>query len=761
MTPGQQQALRELVQLQSADPDALEVVGQPKEVAPWVTVHISLRIGVVETREGGLELREREHFFVSIPADFPFAKPALLVDHDRFAGFPHVCWKTFLCLYQSPIEWNPADGLFGFFDRMTLWLTRAARNDMDPVEGPLEPPQFIVDSAQTSVVVRANAPIEAGSQWIGWAQFQKSTNRLELSGWGGFEETPTAERIAPAIFLAKPLPMEFPRLGRDLFEELMRRGISREVLLFLLTMSALATPEGEPAYVVIGLPMRRAHDGSLRQHVAVWATAANYAASLRRVIPGDTDSEELRVLRGDLADAIYRVFELTDISWCNVFEDRDEIIVRRDSKSPMAWYAGKRVLILGCGALGSWAAEMIARARPFAIDMADNTIVKPGVLARQNYTTDDVGSPKAEALAHRLRSLRQESTIQGFKHEAHAFVLADLDRLSSYDLIIDCTASSIVSMKLDRDWSRVRGHIRRLVSFVIDAKAERAIGVSLGPESDDGPWSAYNRLKYKLAAEGDRPDITAAFYGPRATEALFQPEPGCSDPTFSGSMGDVSRLAATALNAFVGTFAEDRAARGIAFSLPNADAEMGRLDVYSLPPVSVASTERYRVLIATKALNQARAAVRQNQRLRTARYETGGLLWGYWDDASRIILVLDASGPPPDSRHDPGHFVCGTAGTEEEHQFRTANSFGACGFIGMWHTHPDVPPVQSGEDIAGMTILVARAGQNRRRALMLIFGRMAGASTAGVYVYEGMSASRDAETIEIGVTQLVLSEPVV
>ena len=60
-----------------------------------------------------------------------------------------------------------------------------------------------------------------------------------------------------------------------------------------------------------------------------------------------------------------------------------------------------------------------------------------------------------------------------------------------------------------------------------------------------------------------------------------------------------------------------------------------------------------------------------------------------------------------------------------------------------------------------MTILVARGGQNRRRALMLIFGRMAGASTAGVYVYEGMSASRDAETIEIGVTQLVLSEPVV
>lgn len=761
MTPGQQQALRELAQLQSADPDALEVIGQPKEVGHWVTVHISFRIGVVETRDGGLDLREREHFFVSISEDFPFSRPELRVDHHRFAGFPHVCWKTYICLYQSSIEWNPADGLFGFFDRMALWLTRAARNDMDPIEGPLEPPHFIVDSTQASVVVRANAPIEAGSQWIGWAQFQQHNNRLELSGWSRFEEPPAAGRIAPAVFLAEPLPMEFPRLGRDLFEELLQRGVSREALLFLLSMSALATPEGEPAYLVIGLPMRRAHDGTLRQHVAAWATATNYAASLRRAIPEETDSNELRELRGDLAEAVYRVFELTDISWCTVLEDRDEIVVRRDSKSPMAWYAGKNVLILGCGALGSWTAEMIARARPSAIDVVDNATVKPGVLARQNYTMDDVGSPKAEVLARRLKSLRQESIIHGFNCEAHRFALQDLDRLSRYDLVIDCTASSTVSMKLDRDWSMVSGRIRRLASFVIDARAERAIGVSLGRESADGPWSAYNRLKYRLTEAADAPDITAAFYGPLATEPLFQPEPGCSDPTFSGSMGDVSRLAATALNALVVTFVDDRVARGFALALPNADGEAVRLDICPLPSVCVASTGRYRVLIAAKALNQARATVRQNRRLRTARHETGGLLWGYWDDAARIILIMDASGPPPDSRHDPGHFICGTAGTKEEHQSRTASSFGASGFIGMWHTHPDVPPMQSGEDIAGMTDLVARAGRNRRRALMLIFGRMAGASTAGVYVYEGMSANRETETISIGVTQIVLSEPVV
>jgi hypothetical protein len=761
VTPGQQQALRELAQLQSADPDALEIVGRPIERETWVTVHLSFRIGLVQTREGGLDLHEREDFILSIPEGFPFDKPELWVDHDRFARFPHVCWTKFLCLYQSPIEWNPADGLYGFFNRMTRWLTQAALNDMDPLGGPLEPPHFVVDPGQCPLVVRANAPVAPGTQWIGWAALDKHAEHLELVGWSDFGAPPAAGRIAPVIFLAEPLPMEFPQLGRDLFEELLRHGIPREVLLFLLTMSALATPAGESAYIVIGLPMRRAHDGSVRQHISMWATASNYADSLRRVLPEDTDTDELRDLRGALADSIYHLFELTDISWCRVLEDRDEIVVRRDSRSPMAWYTAKRVLILGCGGLGSWAAEMIGRAKPAAIDLVDNTIVKPGLLARQNYILDDIGSPKSEALARRLKSLCHGVKIQGFKREAHRFMLADLVRLKNYDLVVDCTASSILSMKLDRDWLTVRKDIRRFVSFVIDAHAERTIGISLGPESNDGPWSAYVRLKYKLSAEDNRQSITAAFYGPRATDTLFQPEPGCSDPTFSGSMGDVSRLAATALNALVGTYVNDQAACAIAFVLPSVDGETAQFNVYSLPTVVVALTEGYRILISAKALNQARTAVRQNRRLRTDRHETGGLLWGYWDEAARIIVVADASGPPPDSCHAPSHFTCGTAGTESEHGYRMKSSFGACGFIGMWHTHPEVPPMQSSEDIVGMATLVARSGQNRRRALMLIFGRTAGAGTAGVYVYEGLSASHGEQSIIVGVTQLALAEPVV
>jgi len=762
VTPGQERALRELRRLALADAHGIEILGEPRESGSRLNIDFSLRVGLLETRKGGLRFREREEFVLSVPEEFPFEIPSLWVRHERFAGFPHVCWKRTLCLYQSKIEWNPADGLYGYFDRLALWLGRAAQADMDPIEGPLEPPHHITDTAQDPIVIRADAPVQPGAQWIGWARLEKQRSRLEVSSWHELDESiPADARLAPAIFLAKPLPMEFPLLGRDLFTELLERGIGRGLLLSLLTLSALTTPEGERAYILLGLPMRRAADGTLRQHIAGWATAERYAGSLRRAIPEDTDSAQLRTLRSELADAVYAVFELTEIAWCPIFEDRDEIVVRRDSKTPMAWFAGKRVLVLGAGGLGSWAAEMIARARPAAIDVVDNTLVKPGLLARQNYALDDIGSPKAEALAQRLREVCQVATITAFTCEAHRFLLSEPDRLSDYDLVVDCAANSVVSMKLERDWQLLRPRIRRLITFVIDAHAQRTIGVALGPESLEGPWSAYNRLKYKLTAEDSRTDLAAAFYGLDVAKALFQPEPGCSDPTFSGSMADVSRLAATALNTFTSAFRDDHVSHGLACTLPSTESEVCRLDLIDLPLLREALATPYRVLISIKALNQARACVRQNQRLRSAKHETGGLLWGYWDDAAGIILVLDASGPPPDSRHDPGHFICGTLGTDAEQQYRFKSSFGICGFIGLWHTHPDVPPSQSAEDMGGMAMLVAQAGQNQRRALMMIFGRTAGVASAGIYVYEGQSLGEAAELLQVGIAHLNLQEPVV
>ena len=183
---------------------------------------------------------------------------------------------------------------------------------------------------------------------------------------------------------------------------------------------------------------------------------------------------------------------------------------------------------------------------------------------------------------------------------------------------------------------------------------------------------------------------------------------------------------------------------GISFSSHAKDGEPGIVDVIMSEVTNRIQIDHYKVCISPRIYREARAWVLQNNRQRSQRHETGGLLWGLWDDAVGAIWIFDASGPPSDCIHDPGHFVCGVNG-----------------FIGYWHTHPNMPSQQSLIDIHGMATLVSHIGLNQKRALMLIFGRSIGLSKAGIYIYESQSLVETTELISIGVGQVELEIPVV
>ena len=98
----------------------------------------------------------------------------------------------------------------------------------------------------------------------------------------------------------------------------------------------------ESIHLVLGIPMRRAADGQPRHHIAVWTTHATFRDLLLDVLPEGTDTNEILTLRNDLADKIFAIFQGTQIAWCRVMEDRDEIVVRRDSGTLAAWFRGKK-----------------------------------------------------------------------------------------------------------------------------------------------------------------------------------------------------------------------------------------------------------------------------------------------------------------------------------------------------------------------------------------------------------------------------------
>jgi len=762
MTSGQQRAIRELERLSATDQDGFELIDTPFLKDEWLVATIGFRLGLIETQEGGLDLREREEFILRVPPGYPFDRPVLQVAHVRFAGFPHVIWAKTICLYQSSIAWNPSDGLYGFFDRLHAWLGKAAINDMDPLEGPLEPPHHITDFTQHPFVIRANAPCAAGDSWIGLALLEKHPNRTELVAWNDLSgEWPKDRQSAFAVVLPKALPMEFPSDGTALFQEIEKAGMKREHILINLGIAALLSPEGAPMHLVLGLPMRRAVDGSPRLHVAVWTTDADTASALRKLLPQTSDSESIRNLRRELRDALAVVFERSNIKWCQVFEDRSEVVVRRDRGTPIAWFAGKKVLILGCGALGSWLAEIVARAKPNLIHLVDNFVVKPGVLARQNFGLADVGVNKATALARRLNNIIDCCVIIAYAREAHSFLIGDVERLKGYDVVLDCTASSIFQMKLERDWASFADYTPPIISLVIDGHAKRSLCVVIGEHSKGGIWDAYMWLKNRLCIEGSHTAVTRAFYSESSVEMMFQPEPGCSDPTFTGSTADIVYLASGALNAAVRKLQAGEIGFGIALSAPEAIGPSSALASVELPQFYDTVAGDYRIRIEASSLTQAKAWVNQNNRLRSPSHETGGLLWGYWDDAVQVIWIFALSGPPLDSQHSPGHFLCGIAGTLEEHKRRVEQTYGACGFIGHWHTHPELPPTQSSTDMVNMAALVSSIGQNQKRSVMIIFGRAGTDPTAGVYIYESNSIVDNADFISVGMSQFTLKNPVV
>ena len=86
-------------------------------------------------------------------------------------------------------------------------------------------------------------------------------------------------------------------------------------------------------------------------------------------------------------------------------EERPARTSRRDHRRPINAFTGSHVVLWGCGGIGSWAGEFLARAGVARLTLCDPAVVTGPLLVRQDFAEGDVGRSKAEALADRLRSL--------------------------------------------------------------------------------------------------------------------------------------------------------------------------------------------------------------------------------------------------------------------------------------------------------------------------------------------------------------------
>jgi sulfur carrier protein ThiS adenylyltransferase len=93
------------------------------------------------------------------------------------------------------------------------------------------------------------------------------------------------------------------------------------------------------------------------------------------------------------------------------------------------------VLVIGCGGLGSNAAEMLVRSGVGRLALVDYDAVDESNLNRQSYFADQVGRPKTEALAENLRRIRPDVRLELVQECVDAERLVQL--LDGIDAVIE------------------------------------------------------------------------------------------------------------------------------------------------------------------------------------------------------------------------------------------------------------------------------------------------------------------------------------
>lgn len=727
---GQAWALEQLDEIARASNGAVEVtqILEPAEEGKTLEVSVSIDCRGFARKRRGVPLRLREAFCLSIAWNFPLSRPEVRFSHKEYGDFPHVQWGDLICLYQAPdVEWQPSQGMFAFMQRLNDWLKAGAAGELDPVGLPLHPPVTYAVS-NFAVIPRENAPKFGGSYWGGYALIDHENDVVaELGRWIETGEEVPDGRLATAILLPGTMPHEYPASMKDLMLALIERGVPLAIIQIIISLGVLRTGGGKPALFLLGAAMRGIAGGERLQHLACWRIQPEQAEKLREAAlnaPADRVTDD---------DAFFAWALEAKVEWCRVLEDRPEIVERRDGESCAAWWRGRHVAILGCGAIGSAVAMMLARAGARRLQLYDYGLVTPGILVRQDFPRRHIGYTKSSSLKVSVRAADPKVEVSDHRMDVLS-LLKDEERLKELfeaDVIIDATASNAVASALEQHFRHGPKKHPPILSMCIGHNADFGM-MTLAIEKAAGVALTLERKSRIALGNSLKGGAFQEEFWPKAPERrkLFQPEPGCSSPTFRGSLADVMGLSARMTNVAATWLSEkpdDQRQRFFGINLSGGGLATGpaREIAFSWEPDEQLRDHRhgYQILFSRDALASMLSWVRRSERTRGTRTETGGPLYGAVNEFLKVIWIDEISGPPADSVASPEGFLCGTSGVAQAHDEKKNRTGGSVGFVGMWHTHPMGLPLPSATDLKAMRALLGEGGSYLgRRFLMLIVG---------------------------------------
>ncbi|MFE4967560.1 ThiF family adenylyltransferase [Streptomyces sp. NPDC056660] len=534
-SPWQRTLLAGLKALAAQHPEDLRVLSGPPVLSDdLLMVPVRLRTAGIPRAEGGLVLGEIEEFVLGLPP-VEWIPPYVLTAHARFAGTPHVLEGRRVCIYlDTGREWNPEGGTPAVLNRLWQWLTEAAANRFDATTALYHAVGGVLHRTAGTPTVVAREPVEHRTVHTGWLT-PRHDRRLDLTA----HLTGEHSLRLPVMPLGHHLPYTAGSTLADVLDRIdnhppglprpshQRHGASASAFMTALHHAARRNPQGTCQYFVLAVPHPRR---PAEPHFLLARRLPAPASDALRHTPHQTPS----ALPAGLRDSA--------VEWCYLSDERQAVTTRRDSQRPVNAFRDTHVHIWGCGGIGSWAAELIARAGAARITLSDpGTPITGGLLVRQNYAEADIGENKAIALARHLRSLRDDLTVDISPPPPSPELI---DAAQQADVIIDATVSITPGRFLDR-LARLPGRTAVLAQMTTDTlTASHGVLTVSAPGTGHGP---------SLIDHTAGPDVLAAPALEPYHPLWIEPEPGeeirptrgCSVPTFHGSAADLAGTTAT------------------------------------------------------------------------------------------------------------------------------------------------------------------------------------------------------------------------
>ncbi len=557
----QRQAIAELKAAARLNPDDLRISQQPVLNADGIAV-LKIRMKTTDLVEGpgGLPLNDLEEFVIGITPSF-FVPPHVEVEHTRFVGFPHILQGQRLCIYLDPSrEWNPVAGMTAFLNRLWQWLADAAGGKFNPSTAMYHAVGGVLHHADgtPTIVIRAPGP---ASKLQTAHLIERSPHRVDLS----YDNADRDHLRLPVLRLETRLPFgassTLATLLAFIDDPYLDRLEHREPpiqpqspgLLTVLAASASRNPNDSPQYFVLAVP----HPAGGPPHLLCGRLPAPTANALRRIAAkrGTAITIGPASINPDIL-----------IEWCNVSDERPEVTIRRDDNRPVNGFQGKHVHVWGCGGIGSWVAEFIARAGATHITLCDPGTITGGLLVRQNYIEDDIGDTKADALARRIRSIRDDLTVE----IADGMLPNDPeDIFATADIVIDATVSIAIGQCLDA--LAVAPNRKALLAQTATDTKSGTLGI-LTILAPNDPTTLTELDQSAGTYVTGSPELE--LYHPLWQEPLsgheLIPTRGCSVPTFHGSAADLAAVAAS-LVTLLGLHLSSAVSGTHLIALPHAD----------------------------------------------------------------------------------------------------------------------------------------------------------------------------------------------